>query len=74
MNTPHEGASSLVSEILFQIQIKIARRADEIVQQHGRRSNGDLIAWAQAEREVLVTGQTGLQASGLLLVGEVTLE
>jgi hypothetical protein len=57
VNAPHEAAGSLASERLFQMQIRIARRADEISKSEGSSVGGNLIAWLQAEREVLAQAQ-----------------
>lgn len=51
------------------MQIRIARRADEISKSEGSSVGGNLIAWLQAEREVLAQAQGFQAAADAFLAG-----
>jgi hypothetical protein len=46
---------------LLKLQLRVARRADELSQENGREPQKDLEHWLQAEREVL-TNRTAVAA------------
>ena len=63
MNTPECLASQsacFAQDDLFQIEIKVAQRADQLSEEAGGGRDRDREHWLQAEREVLVLGHTGL--------------
>jgi hypothetical protein len=73
MNAPHAAAASRTEEKLLQMQIRIARRADESAQQNGCGLSLDVRAWLQAEREILAPAQEVCEASDALLAKATTL-
>jgi hypothetical protein len=48
-DAPHAG------DVLFNLELTIARRADELVRTHGRQGGLNLDCWCLAEREILGT-------------------
>jgi hypothetical protein len=50
---PASLSDSFLDEPLFQMQIRVARRADELARQATTDREADMRAWHQAEREVL---------------------
>ena len=50
---PASLSDSFLDDPLFQLQIRVARRADELAMQAGSGREMDLRSWQQAEREVL---------------------
>jgi hypothetical protein len=52
-STPFDAAESDVEDALLQLEMRIARRADELAAtRHGERTDA-VESWWQAEREVL---------------------
>jgi hypothetical protein len=45
----------LPQDNLFDIQMKVARRADVLARQSHQNNGGDMAHWLQAEREVLMS-------------------
>jgi hypothetical protein len=43
-----------VQDALFELQLRVARRADELTQGHDSSRARDLLAWFEAERNVFV--------------------
>lgn len=55
-DTPVDPASALEAlrdEPLFRLQIRVARRADELSRQMVWSRDADLVSWGRAEEEVL---------------------
>jgi len=67
MNAPLTAEAYLTESGLFQMQLKIARRADEILKSSEDRLKGDLFALLQAEREILAPMQPVCAKSDALL-------
>jgi len=53
---PPTDTTALIDEELFQLQLRIARRADELARQPQQNHNQDLIVWLEAERDVFRAG------------------
>lgn len=60
MSTP-QRISLPAEEALFEVECRIARRADELIRQPGVEASPALECWLQAEREIWhdVPGRTG---------------
>ena len=69
MNPPQIATKPRPEERLLHFQLTIARRADKIMQQNEGGIGGDLIAWLQAEREVLAPANAVHEAADAFLSG-----
>jgi len=57
MNIQLSAASALTEDELFGLELRVAKRADEIAQTGARGMSHDVEYWLQAERDVLAVEQ-----------------
>jgi ribosomal protein L9 len=63
MNTADSSrlaATRALHEDLFEIELRVARRADELARTHGSDRQKDVAHWSEAEREIWGT-QAGIR-------------
>jgi hypothetical protein len=59
MNTRLSAVSTLKEDELLGLELRIAKRADEIAQTGATGMDHDIECWLQAERDVFAGGQPG---------------
>jgi hypothetical protein len=58
VESPTEVASALADEELFQLELRIAQRADQLSRGGNSTPGRDLEVWFQAERDVFAENKT----------------
>lgn len=60
---PASLSDSFLDDPLFQLQIRVARRADELARQAGPGRDTDVRSWQQAEQEIMEADESARKAS-----------